>query len=266
MNILHSIHALQGFSIAAKDGDLGHVKDVYFDDQAWAIRYLVVDTGGWLTGRNVLISPAAVKQADWTNQQLSVDLTRMQVQNSPGIDTEKPVTRQHEEALYNYYGYPYYWTGPYLWGYTLIPGMIEPGISGQKPMEDPERQATRRQMDQERSKADPHLRSSDAVIGYDIRAADDAIGHVDDLLFDDQTWKIELVVVDTRNWWPGKKVMISPERIEHLSWEAKSVVVNVTQDQIEHSPEYDPHHPPAHATRHDLYRHAGSGRNSVSPI
>ncbi|HEY0844377.1 MAG TPA: PRC-barrel domain-containing protein [Noviherbaspirillum sp.] len=258
MSMLHSVDALQGFSIVARDGELGHIKDVYFDDQNWTIRHLVVDTGGWLTGRKVLLSPISVKGADWINQKLSVDLTKMQVQNSPGIDTAKPVTRQHEEELYNHYGYPYYWSGPYLWGYTLLPGMIEPGISGQKPMEDPERQQTRVEMENDGARSNPHLRSSDEVIGYDIQATDDTIGHVEDLLFDDESWQIRLMVVDTRNWWPGRKVLMSPNRIERVSWGGKSVIVNVTRDQIEDSPEYDPEHPPTQATAQELYRHSTS--------
>ncbi|WP_420473724.1 PRC-barrel domain-containing protein [Noviherbaspirillum sp. ST9] len=235
MNLLHSTDGLQGFSIIAKDGELGSVKDVYFDDQEWTVRYLVVDTGGWLTGRKVLLSPHAVTGADWRNHSLAVNLTREQVQNSPSIETAKPVVRQHEVEFYDYYGYPYYWSGPYLWGYTVLPGMLE-----QKPLEDEGRQEDRVRMEQKRARNDPHLRSADEVIGYDIQATDDTIGHVEDLLFDEESWKIALMVVDTRNWWPGKKVMVPPGRIERVSWEGKSVVVNVTREQIEDSPEYDP--------------------------
>lgn len=235
MNLLHSIDGLEGFSIVAKDGELGSVKDVYFDDQEWTVRYLVVDTGGWLTGRKVLVSPAAVTGSDWRNHSLSVNLTKEQVQNSPSIDTAKPVVRQHEVEFYDYYGYPYYWSGPYLWGYTVLPGLLE-----QKPLEDDARQEDRVRMEQRRSQNDPHLRSAGEVIGYDIQATDDTIGHVEDLLFDEESWKIALIVVDTRNWWPGKKVMVSPKRIERVSWGGKAVVVNVTRGQIKDSPEFDP--------------------------
>ncbi len=248
--MLHSVKALQRFSIAATDGALGHVKDAYFDDREWTLRYLAVDTGGWLSGRKVLISPRSVDMVDWPNQALRVRLTREQVENSPGIDTEKPVARQHEEEFNNYYGYPYYWTGPFIWGYTAVPGALTP-MPGQAGND----AETQRRIEQERANENPHLRSSDEVIGYDIQATDDAIGHVEDFLFDDESWKIELMVVDTRNWWPGKHVLVAPERIERVSWEGKIVVVDVTRDQVEHSPEYDSLRPPQGAGRHDLYRH-----------
>ena len=255
MGLLHSIEGLQGFSLSATDGELGHVKDVYFDDSEWTVRYLAVDTGGWLTGRKVLISPISIRSADWNKQSLSVNLTKQQVQDSPSIDTAKPVSRQHETDYYNHFGYPYYWTGPYLWGYTLLPGMLE-----QKPLEDPGRQETRERMELERSRNSPHLRSADEVIGYDIQASDDTIGHVEDLLFDEENWRIELMVVDTRNWWPGKKVMIPPGLIERVSWEGKSVVVRVTREQIENSTEYDPGRPLVHHGGNDVYRSFGAQR------
>lgn len=249
MSLLHSVEGLQGFSISATDGELGRVKDAYFDDREWTLRYLVVDTGGWLTGRNVLITPVSITDTDWGKQSIAVNLTRQQVQDSPSIDTAKPVSRQQEVELYNHYGYPYYWSGPYLWGYTVLPGMLE-----RTPLEEPRRQETREHMELERSRNDPHLRSADEVTGYDIQATDDTIGHVEDLLFDEESWRIELMVVDTRNWWPGKKVMIPPSLIERVSWEGKSVVVKVTREQVENSAEYDPGRPLVQRGGPEVYR------------
>ena len=112
---------LKGFTIRATDGELGTVDQFYFDDETWAIRYLVVETGGWLGGRQVLISPISVVHADWEAERLDVALTKKQVENSPNIDTHQPVSRQHEAEYYGYYGYPYYWGGPYLWGPAFYP-------------------------------------------------------------------------------------------------------------------------------------------------
>lgn len=254
MNMLHSIEGLQGFSISALDGELGHVKDLLFDDREWTIRHLIVDTGSWLTGRKVLISPAAIQYTDWDNKTLAVRLSRQQVQDSPDVDSAKPVSRQQETALYDYYGYPYYWNGPYLWGYSTIPAVLE-----QRTINDMSREAAQEQAKREASRADPHLRSCDEVIGYDIQASDDAIGHVDDFLFNDENWRIELMVVDTRNWWPGKHVMISPQRITRVSWETKMVEVDVTRDQVENSPEFDASHPPP-AGQSGLFRQAAGWR------
>jgi uncharacterized protein YrrD len=253
MNTLHSIENIFDFAIAAKDGDIGRIKDVYFDDHEWTIRHLVVDTGGWLTGRKVLVPPNAVMKIGRGEKKAFVDLTRQQVQNSPDIDTDVPVGRQHEKVLSDYYGYPYYWNGPYLWGYAVLPGLIEPGID-RSLWEDPERQALERK-EHERANANPHLRSGKEVIGYDIHAVDDTFGHVEDLLFDEDNWKIELLAVDTRDWWPGKSVMISPDCIDRISWDDKSIVVKVTREQVEHSPEYDPDRPPpAGGASHEVFR------------
>jgi uncharacterized protein YrrD len=246
--MLKSVKTLDGFVIAATDGQLGRVKDIYFDDEQWTIRYFEVDTGGWLTGRRVLLSPISVTSIDWTHETIHVRLTKQEVQNSPGIETAKPVSRQHETALFNYYGYPYYWTGPYIWGYTAFPMM-----AGQPPLEDP----TLHTRDDSQQEGDPHLRSKDEVVGYDIQATDESVGHVDDLLFDDKSWSIPLIVVDTRNWWPGKHVLISPKRIERVSWEEKSVMVNVTREQVESSPEYNPNHLPQEEGYGDVYWHMG---------
>src|SRR5438105_5096052 len=107
--MLISVKDLAGFHLAATDGSIGEVQDCYFDDVHWTVRYLVVDTGGWLSGRKVLISPMAIRGIDIDGEHVIVDLTREQVERSPDIDTHRPVSRQHEIALLQYYGYPSYW-------------------------------------------------------------------------------------------------------------------------------------------------------------
>lgn len=237
--MLHSAKQMKGWSVVAADGKVGSVDDLYFDDTSWAMRYLVVDAGGWLTGRRVLISPLSVAADGWRDKEktLHLTLTQQQIKDSPGIDTHKPVSRQHEADIYRHYGYPEYWSGPYLWGYSMLPGLIEP-----LPLEEPQRQETREQMKERGNEI--HLRSSREVIGYDIRATDDRIGHVDDFLFDERDWSIRLMVVDTRNWWPGKHVLVAPQRIEGVDWEAGAVNVRVTRAELEGSPEYDSMNPP----------------------
>src|SRR5205809_6020840 len=111
--MLRSASEWDGYSIQATDGEIGHVAEFLFDDEKWTIRYLVVDTGGWLPGRRVLISPIALGETDWPGHRLHVKLTRQQVEESPVIDTDKPVSRQHEVSYYQYYRWPYYWGGPY---------------------------------------------------------------------------------------------------------------------------------------------------------
>lgn len=248
--MLHSAKGLIGFSVHGADGDVGKIDDVYFDDERWVIRYIVVDTGGWLTGRKVLLSPMAFRQADWDGKRMLVNLTREKIENSPGIDTHKPVSRQHESDLYNYYGYPYYWGGPYAWGFAVFPAVLE-----QQVFDDAERRNAREKMEQV-SPEDRHLRSCSEVSGYAINATDATLGHVEDFLFDEEDWSIQLLVIDPRDWWPNNDVLVSPQRIRHVSWEDKSVDVNLSRDEIEASPQYDPAHPPL-SRPHDLYRSGG---------
>lgn len=247
--MLHSLKALDGFRIAATDGDLGHVRDIYFDDQQWVVRYLEVDTGGWISGRNVLLSPAAVTGIDWKEERVRVNLSRKQVENSPGLDAAMPVSRQHELALSRYYGTPHYWNGPFIWGYAAFPMMVDP-----IPYDPATDQLAGQPVDERAAEGDPHLRTKDEVVGYQIAARDDSVGHVEDFLFDERSWQIRLVAIDTRDWLPGRHVLLSPSRIRAISWEEKSVQVRATRSEIEASPEYDSDHPPEDGDDAGLYQ------------
>ena len=144
---------LKGLTIQATDGELGTVDEFYFDDETWAIRYLTVVTGGWLGGRSVLISPMSVLHTDWPAKRLDVALTKKQVENSPGIDTHVPISRQHEAEYNLYYGYPYYWGGAFLWGPARYPaGLTVPTNASAKTKADRI----------ERESLDSHLRSTEA--------------------------------------------------------------------------------------------------------
>lgn len=248
--MLHSLKAIDGFPIMTSEGLIGKVKDIYFDDHHWTIRYLEVDTGGWLTGRRVLVSPVSILGIDWDREEVMVRLSRKQVEDSPSIDSAKPVSRQQEAALSDYYNYPYYWAGAGFGGYTASSMLVDPVLL--KPVQPSEPGVN---AEAGSSDGDPHLRSKDEVVGYYIKASDDEIGHVDDFLFDDRDWSISHMVVDTRNWWPGKHVLISPKRIAYVSWEEKRVAANLTRAEIEQSAEYDESHSPA-AEYDEVYRHA----------
>lgn len=230
--MLHSVKKLTGMRIAAADGEIGSIEDVYFDDEKWVIRHLVADTGKWLTGRKVLLSPISVSGIDWEDKIIRMNLSREQIRSSPGLTTHKTVSRQHETDIYNHYGYPYYWSGPYAWGYAMLPTLLE-----KEPLEDPARQQLRKQME-ERGE-DSHLRSCKEVKGYHIHASDDTLGHVEDFLFDEKDWAIKLLGIDTRNWWPGKHVLIPPQRVERVSWDENEVYIGVTRHELENSPEFD---------------------------
>ena len=232
--MMNSVTHLNGSAVTATDGTIGHVKEIYFDDQAWAIRYLVVDTGSWLSGRDVLVSPYAVKQPLAAVKNIDVALTRQQVEKSPAIDTHMPVSRRHEREYLDYYAYPAYWGGDAMWAMSAMP-LVPPAL--QTPLETQEERA---QIEKDVPAEDVHLRSSANVTGYDIQASDDSIGHVADFVFDDESWAIRYLVIDTRNWWPGgKKVLIGTHWIESIDWAAKTVHVKLTRAQIKSSPQYE---------------------------
>jgi hypothetical protein len=230
--MMRNLKDLRGYRIRATNGVIGTVDDFYFDDQDWGIRYLVVDTGKWLSGRKVLISPAAIGTPDWMIQELPVSLTKTQVKRSPDIDTRKPVSRQHEAEYARYYGYPYYWGGAGLWGMGAYPG----GLTAGDTINEQLRTATAHPP---RTPDDCHLRSSNAVIGYQVRATDGDIGHLDDLLVDDQTWAIRYLIVDTHRWWSGRRVLVAPRWIDDVSWSAATVSVDLTRHAIKGAPPYE---------------------------
>ncbi len=239
---------VEGFSIQATDGELGAVNQFYFDDETWAIRYLTVESGGWLGGRQVLISPFAVVHTDWQARRLDVALTKKQVENSPDIDMHVPFSRQHEAAYLGYYGYPYYWGGPYLWGTGYYPtGLAVPADVSKEGLADRIRKESK----------DSHLRSTATVTGYHIEASDGEIGHVDGFVFDDAAWAIRYIEVATRNWWPGKKVLVSPAWIERVSWTDSKVYVGLSRETIKNCPEYVESMPITREYETGLYLHYG---------
>jgi uncharacterized protein YrrD len=247
--MLHTIKTLDRGRVVATDGEVGGVRDVYFDDEKWVVRYLVVDTGGWLSGRSVLISPYAVRFIDWGTRAVVVNLTRDQVKHSPGIDTDKPVSRQQEEEYHRYYGYPQYWPYATYWAWGAVPLAVPPDPQIQEAAENARRAKA------DRTGADAHLRSTEAVLGYVIQTSDGAMGHVADFLFDEETWAVRYLIADTRNWLPGKHVLMAPQWIREVSWAERSFSVDLTRREVEGCPEYDPAHPPSRDYEEALHQH-----------
>ena len=258
--MLVDLKNLRGYAIRATDGDIGTVKDFYFDDERWVLRYLVVETGSWLASRQVLISPFSIGTPDHAAKVLPVSITQEQVRGSPDIDMDKPVSRQNEIEYLSYYGYPDYWGGSGLWGGEAFPGMITgPGYT---PALTP---TTADEVEQLRAAAeahaaahehdDPHLRSCKNVTGYHIKATDGEIGHVQSFIVDEASWAIRYLVVDTSNWWLGHKVLVSPQWINAVSWEERLVSADLTQDAVRASPPYDPDVLPDRDREAGIYAH-----------
>jgi hypothetical protein len=245
--MLLRLKKLQDLPIDASDGEIGTIRDVYFDDRQWTARYLAVETGFRLGSRKVLISTMSVQSIDWMRNRVQAALTRKQVAASPPIESDNPVSRRHERQLFDHYGYPYYWTGPYLWGAgshpfipapPVRPGADSPGKNGEAP-------------------GDPHLRRAREVRGYRIETTDDSVGQVEDFLVDSENWEIRYLVIDTRNWLPGRRVVIPPKWITGVDWGKRVVNVDVSPGIVQASPEYQPAQDFSRTHEANLYRHYG---------
>jgi hypothetical protein len=225
--MLRSIKELYGNKLNTADDEIGHVKDFYFDDRSWAVRYVIVDTGSWLPGRQVLISPHAFGQVHQTGKHLAVNLTRKQIEDSPSILAHQPVSRQYEEEYHRYYGWPVYWQGDGLWGMSGFPFLELPPQPG----------ATKAKTEVTHGKAgDAHLRSTQAVNGYHLHASNGILGHVCDFLMDSKSWAIDQLVIKIGHRFSGKEVQIPTEKVEHISYDDSAVHVNLTTEAVELSP------------------------------
>jgi uncharacterized protein YrrD len=232
--MLRSLNSLVGYAIRATDGDLGKVDEFYFDDQTWTIRYVVVETGNWLAGRKVLLSPVALEEPDFESRTFGASLTTEQVRLSPDLDTDKPISRQHETKLSAHYSWPY-WGSGFSYSGTYGNAMVGPFTYDATAVEDDGSASEGRD--------DPNLRSTRAVAGYHIHATDGAVGHVEDYIVDDESWILQFLVVDTANWLPGRKVLISPHWISNVDWDKSEVIVDLSREGVKGSPEFDPLQP-----------------------
>lgn len=230
--MLWNASSLNGYAIEASDGRLGTVSDFFFDDVSWKVRWLVVDTGTWLSGRKVLLPVSVLGHIDEKREQFAVRLTKQEIKNSPDIDADMPVSRQMESSIYEYYGWDPYWGDGFSAGFSYLGGGMAAPLT-------PEARKRQEQFAYHRTDGDPHLRSMAAVSGYHIHAVDGEIGHVEDFFVQDGDWSIHYLLVDTKNWWPGKKVLISPKSVQTIDWSNRLVNISVTRQHVKDSPAYD---------------------------
>jgi uncharacterized protein YrrD len=219
--MLYKAKTLKGYTLKSLDGEIGNAREFYFNDQTWVIRYLIADTGAWLIGRQVLISPYSLTGVEQENRHIVVNLTKKQIEDSPPLSNDIPVSRHYEEAFFAHLGVPLDWDaqmrGPDPW--------------------------------------DPHLRSTHDATGHHIHAEDGNIGHVDDFIIDDKSWAIRYLIIETGDWWPEKKVLISPQWIARISWEQSKVFINLSREAIRRSPEYMEDSLPTRNYETELHRH-----------
>jgi uncharacterized protein YrrD len=228
--VLHLAHKVSGATVHAVDGDIGTLEDFYFEEDRWAIRYLVVDTGKWMSGKRVLLSPMSVRGA-WDLTTIPVSLTRDQVRNSPEFDPQAALSRDAETQVLGYYGYPYYWGADGVWGSFDNPGALltAPPLAGSNG------QPTSRGIDPESR----NLRSISKSTGYHVHATDGDIGHVDDFLIGQESWRIRYLLVDTSNWIGGRSVIVSSDKVQGVDRQHDKLQVGVTRDAIKHGPSFE---------------------------
>lgn len=220
--MLRSASRIIGYRLEATDGSIGSIHDLSFDDKTWTIRYIVADTGRWLPGRKVLLSPVSFGSPDWKDKTIPISMNKKQIENSPSIDADKTVSREHEIELHKYYGWPPYWGAYPIGGIGWIPVPMQ-DVSEEKAVTE-----------------DSNLRSVREVIRYAVASEDGETGHVEDFIFDDESWIIRYTVVSTREWIPGKMVLVSPEWIKQIDWNSQKVHLGLTRESIKNAPEFDP--------------------------
>lgn len=215
--MLRSARALAGYDVRAADGEVGRLEEIYFDDELWTVRYLVVRTGSLLFGRRILVSPEAVVAIDDHEDMVRLRLSRAQIAASPDIDLDLPVSRQAEAIYRRYHGWPAYWTEPSVPG-VHVPARPAINPSGAPPAEE---------------LGDPHLLSSTEVTGYRVFGADAPIGRLEDVLFDDSDWRLRSLVVDTGTYWPAERVLIAPDSITRVSTRDSTIRVSLVRSELE---------------------------------
>jgi hypothetical protein len=236
-----------GYKLEAQDGPIGKVKDFLFDEAQWTVRWMVADTGKWLPKRKVLVSPITLGEPDWKTGLLPVRLTNSEIENSPALDSDAPVSRQYEQQWFDSYGWPHYWGGAGVWGAGFAPTALYTRQAAER-VETPQSQP---------EAGGDIVRSASEVRGYHIKARDGEIGHLEDLILDDETWTLRYLVVDTANWLPGRKVLVAPAWVESIRWADRLIAVGLTRDEVKNSPAYDPYTPVNREYEARLYDYYG---------
>lgn len=228
--MLHLAHKVTGAAVRGVDGDIGTLEDFYFEEDRWTIRYLLIDTGKWFSGKRVLISPMSVPDG-WGRDGVRLTLTKDQVWNSPEIK-EGELSREGEDQVLMYYGYPDYWGAASIWGNFDSPTAL---VARAAPAAKGTTTAVKNRIDPEAR----HLRSIKKSTGYHLHARDGEIGHVDDFLIGQESWRIRYLLVDTSNWIGGRSVIVSPELVEGIDKERNLLHVGAERKMIQEAPEFE---------------------------
>lgn len=253
--MLRSLMDLEGATVHSVEREAGRVEGVYLDDAYWSVRYLVVGTGSWLAGKTVLVAPRAVRRVE--SSVVVLELTKEQLQECPGADTDKPVSRQFETEIHDFFGWPYYWEPDTFTNLTPIP-VTENVYGPEGRLSASERIAEKQAAGEYKA----HLRCIGELGGYALEAKEGEIGHVEDFVaeIDDDGWPVRYLVVNVGKFLAGHRVLLSTEWVDRLSWEGKSVGVDLTREAVENAPPFDPSQPVNRSVEERLYDFYGRPR------
>lgn len=271
--MLHKAHTLIGTKIHATDGEMGHIEDFYFDDAKWMVRYMIVRTGSWFSGKRVMLAPSTIRDVIWEKHSIFVNLSQEQITKSPDLNMEMPVTREQEIELVQQLNYPDFWSG--------TPGPIDDAISTMgfaatgvavmgtgpagSPPEVPDEIASdiystdisnssmlgpdssntaEGEVEASVTRAAQagamgvQLHEVKRLTGFHVVGNDEPVGKVSDFMIDDESWQIPSLLVDTTAWWPGGEVLVATDLITGITPSHSQVHINATRDQVKGSPEY----------------------------
>ena len=252
--MLRRLEEMLGADVVAADGNIGTLHDVLLDDETWTVRYVAVDTGLWL-GRVVLVSPISIEWPDWQERKLPVTLTRAEIEKSPDLLSRPRFTRDEEREFAAYYGYPFYWGGPGLWGWADRPATLTTAPpTGYVPPTALDLPPTDLAADDSLTTS---IYSGKEIRGYHIHALDGEIGHVDDFIIDEASWSVRYQQIDTSNWIGGKTVLLATPWVQRIDPADGKIHVEVTKERIESSPEFDPATPVDRTFEERLHQHYG---------
>lgn len=202
-----SLKQLLGYKISAIDGEIGKVKEFYFDETSWTVRYIIVETGSLFFGRKVMISTQAIIDAQWETEHFLTNMTIQQIENSPKVDDGKQLTRGQEILLNQHYNWKSYWDAS-----------IQKIADG----------------------SNSYLVHANDLTGYQLIASDGQVGNIKDLIVAKASWKINSIVIDAFKTSPAKEILLSPKWIKEINADRSAAVSDHTTAEIKSNPAYNP--------------------------
>jgi sporulation protein YlmC with PRC-barrel domain len=275
--MLRSLESIRGHSISATDGEVGSVSDFVLDGGTWKVRYLVVNTGSWLSERLVLLPPDVTIASDWNRNRVDVALTREQVKNSPGIEGHETASQKAEAESSGHHGWSHVFSvrggaapaARPVPPFGAMPSRVlesEVPSAGRTSLEDVPRTDSGTLPDEKATDKRDEPRDEDALYSYreltkyEASAEDGVVGKVVDVVVDDRAWDARYLVIVTGGWLRGRTVVVAPQWVRFVNWRGKDIRLDVTRGEVEGSPVFDPESPINRVFEERLYDYYGRPR------